>query len=213
MPTLALGNQALLHAILALSSLHMTKLQDGPIMPPLKHYAIALRRVAKAVNSPQRRNQPATLAAELLLGWFEVMSADHNKWAGHVLGAKFLLQGTDYAGMTKYLKGKKMKRLQAQRDNPHHDNGLDDFYNPPAESLEYLPENDDVNENLISIIMGKKLLYDQYGQVIDDVDTPFDESKVYTQRDIETYETQRDLFWWYCKQDTIQSILGGNRLL
>jgi hypothetical protein len=27
------------------------------------------------------------------------------------------------------------------------------------------------------------------------------------------YESQRDLFWWYCKQDAFQSILSGNRLL
>src|SRR5438046_2366963 len=114
MPTVALGNSALLHAMLALGSLHMAKLQNGPITAPLKHYHLALRRVGKAVSLPTRRGQLATLAATMLLGFFEIMNADHNKWIGHVLGTKLLLQGVDFSGITKFLKKKKMQRRESR---------------------------------------------------------------------------------------------------
>ena len=62
------------------------------------------------------------------------------------------------------------------------------------------------------MLMGKKLRYDQFGQVLDDT-LQDDSEKTYSERDLELYETQRDLFWWYCKQDAYQGILGGGRLL
>lgn len=34
-----------------------------------------------------------------------------------------------------------------------------------------------------------------------------------TDKDIADYENLRDLFWWYCKMDVYQSILGGAKLL
>ena len=34
-----------------------------------------------------------------------------------------------------------------------------------------------------------------------------------TERDVETYEQLRDLYWWYCKMDVYQSFLGGTRPL
>jgi hypothetical protein len=214
MPTIALGNPALLQAILALGSLHMAKLSDGPITAPLKHYSLAIRRVGRAVSSPTRRGQPATLAATLLLGWFEVMTADHSKWAGHVLGAKMLLQSVDFAGITKYLKKRRTQQREAQ--NIHQQEGpfssFGEARQDDGNSADYLPKDDDVNENLVSMIMGKKLQYDQYGQILDDINAPSDDNKMYTQREIETYETQRDLFWWYCRNDTIHCILGGTKL-
>jgi hypothetical protein len=32
-------------------------------------------------------------------------------------------------------------------------------------------------------------------------------------KEIERYDIICDLFWWYCKMDVYQSILGGTRLL
>jgi hypothetical protein len=34
-----------------------------------------------------------------------------------------------------------------------------------------------------------------------------------TDKDIETYDILRDLFWWYAKMDVYQSMLGGTKLL
>ena len=69
--------------------------------------------------------------------------------------------------------------------------------------------SDEVDENIVGMLMGKKLCYDQYGEILDDCASDDYRTKVYTEKDLEIYETQRDLFWWYCKQDVYQSLLGG----
>jgi Fungal specific transcription factor domain len=213
MPTFALGNQALLHAMLALGSLHIARVQDGSITASLKHYHIALRRIAKNVSLPTRRSQPATLAATMLLGWYEVMSSDHQKWSNHVLGAKQLLKEIDFAGMTRYLKTVRSQRRAWRGNLYHHDMALGITSEPYAEGLQVAGSEDEVNENLVSVIMGRKFHYDRHGQILDDINVTGDHKKVYTERDLEIYETQRDLFWWYCKQDMYQSVLSGSRLL
>lgn len=216
MPTLALNNQALLHAMLAIGSLHIAFLQDGPVTPALKHYHLAIRRVAKGVRLPTRRCQLGILAATMLLGWYELMSGDHQKWSSHLLGATQLLKEVDFAGITKFLKKRKLQQRQARYGNLyHHDMALGIVENrfEDRTELEETPNHDDVNEGLVGMILGKKLRYDEYGQVFEDLHSSSNQHRVYTQRDIETYETQRDLFWWYCKQDAFQSILSGNRLL
>jgi hypothetical protein len=197
--------------MLALGSLHIAKLQNGPIAASLKHYAIGLRRVAKSVSIHSRRKQPATLAAAMLLAFYECWSADHQKWSNHILGAKQLVKEIDFAGMTRYIKTRKGKQRQEDHlryQQAHAPGGgyeLDD-------RARFQPNVDEVDENIVSMLMGKKLFYDRYGQIIDDNDSG-DPIKEYSERDLETYETQRDLFWWYCKQDVYQSILGGGRLL
>lgn len=210
-PIIALHNPALLHAILALGSLHIAKLQNGPSTAALKHYAISLRRIAKCLSSPSKRGQPATLAACMLLAIFECWSADHQKWTNHLLGAKQLVGEIDFAGMTRYMKSQKIQRRHEEQmryyyaqqqgagDNFHHDR------------LRYQAYVDDVDEGLVGMLMGKRLRYDQFGQVIDD-DFPDENERTYSAKDLEIYETQRDLFWWYCKQDAYQGILGGGRL-
>ncbi|GKZ98666.1 hypothetical protein AnigIFM59636_005579, partial [Aspergillus niger] len=54
LPLKALENHALLQAILALSSLHISFLQQAPPTVSLKHYHYALRRVSVAVGLPMR---------------------------------------------------------------------------------------------------------------------------------------------------------------
>lgn len=208
-PTLALNNSALLHAMLAIASLHISKLQGGPITASYKHYALSLRRIAKSVSLPTRRGHPATLAAALLLAFYECWAADHQKWSNHLLGAKQLVKEIDFAGMTRHIKRKKAQKRQEVLERQHfaYDNGLEyDF-----DDQSHLRPHDEVDENIVGIIMGRKVSYDEYGQVVDDDRIP-GWGKEYTERDLEIYETQRDLFWWYCKQDTYQSILGGGKL-
>lgn len=214
MPTFALGDQALLHAMLAIGSLHIARVQDGPITASLKHYHIALRRIAKNVGLPTRRIQPATLAATMLLGWYEVMSSDHQKWCNHVLGAKQLLKEFDFAGMTRYLKSIKSQRRAWRGNLYHHDMALGIVSGPyprEAEYSQHIEWDDEVNETLVGVIMGRKLNCDERGKILDH--SPDIRQKVYTQRDLEVYETQRDLFWWYCKQDMFQSVLSASGLL
>ncbi|KAH8592900.1 hypothetical protein B0O99DRAFT_596726 [Bisporella sp. PMI_857] len=209
-PTLALQNPGLLHAMCALASLHIAKLQNKAITPSLKHYAYGLRRVAKSVSSPSRRGLPATLAAAMLLAFYEVWCADHQKWTNHLLGARMLVREIDFVGMTKYIKT--LKRRQRQEDEHAR------MYQAQQQGRvfhydgHYPGTEDDVNENIVAILMGKQLRYDQFGQIITEEDSDTHGSKSYTKRELEIYEIQRDLFWWYCKQDVYQSILGGGKL-
>ena len=195
--------------MLALASLHIAKLQDEPITASLKHYAISVRRVAKSVSLPTRRGHPATLAAAMLLAFYECWSADHQKWSNHLYGARQLVREIDFAGMTKYIKATKLQRRREERARQYQAQQLGQFYD---DRNRFLP-SDDVDENIVSVLMGRRLRYDEYGQILDDNAPDDGANKVYTERDLEIYETQRDLFWWYCKQDVYQSILGGGRLL
>lgn len=211
LPTVALRNHALMHAMLALSSLHIAKLQDKPTWVSLKHYHYAIRKLAKNVSLPTRRRQLATLATTLLLGFYEVMSADHSKWCDHLLGSQQLVKHIDFAGMTKFLQ---QRKRQMAYEKSMSFNTLDDnfYFNFEGEEPEQSAE-EDIDEDLIGLLMGKKVNYGEMGEVVEDWGMFENRRKAYTQKDLDLYETQRDLFWWFLKQDTIQSILSQNRLL
>ncbi|ESZ98711.1 hypothetical protein SBOR_0949 [Sclerotinia borealis F-4128] len=209
-PMLALKNEALLHAILAIASLHIAKLQNSHITASLKHYAIALRRIAKSVNIPGRREQPAILAATMLLSFYECWCADHQKWSNHLLGTRTLVRDIDFTGMTHHLKIMRAQlrnedRARYREEQIHMGTTYFEDKRRFAASLE------DVDENIVGVLMGRRLRYDEYGHIIDDV-SDHTEDRVYSPKDIETYEMQRDLVWWYFKQDVYQSILGGGKL-
>ena len=68
LPTLALRHPPLLHAMLAVASLHIAKLQGDTVVPSLKHYHMALRRVARYVSLPSKRVELGTLAADAAPG-------------------------------------------------------------------------------------------------------------------------------------------------
>jgi len=193
MPTLALTNPGLLHAILAISSLHMAKLQQTSTIPSLKHYHIALRRIAKGLNSP-RRGHPAILAGTMILGFYEVMQADHQKWTSHLLGAKQLIKEVNFAERTKEIKAmKRRKRAQYTGWDP-----------------QQTAELEEVDEDFIAMITGEKFGEAYGGGILNDEPA---RHYIHSDRDIEIYENFRDLFWWFCKQDVYQSILSGNKLL
>ncbi|RDW92157.1 hypothetical protein BP5796_01551 [Coleophoma crateriformis] len=194
-PIMAMKSPALLHAMLAVASLHIARLQDGPITASLKHCAIALRRIARLVGVPSRRRQPATIAATLLLGFYECWCADHQKWSNHLLGAKQLVKEIDFVSMTRQVKELK----QARRENE-----IIARYQAAAEDGTYStydykrdqPVEDEVDENII----------------VEEEAPEMDGAKTYSEAELDMYETQQDLFWWYAKQDVYQSILGGGRL-
>jgi len=214
LPMKALKHQGLLHAMLALASLHISKLQGTSPMPSLKHYHYALRRVSNSLGNLRKKRDVATLAATLLLGYYEVTTAEHNKWNSHLSGARQLIMDIDFAGM--------QKRIEARRSRQEARGSTHQMYdsNGYGYGVLYAPGvSDDIpsqyerhlDENLISTLRGRQLKYNQYGQVDND-----DEPSLHgppTPHEIENFEIQSDLFWWYAKQDMYQSIVSGNCLL
>ncbi|KAL9003122.1 MAG: hypothetical protein Q9188_003986 [Gyalolechia gomerana] len=213
LPMMALTNQGLLHAQLALASLHIAKLQQTSAAPSLKHYHYALRRVAKAVGHPDKRREIATLAATLLLGFFEVTTAEHNKWNSHLAGARELILEIDFAGMTKRINAYKAE-TDMIRKRGMYDYGHGQRYGAQRRmSFDILRTDKEIDENFVSILMGYRTRYDDYGQVAELSEPPSHYHVPLTPKDVETFEIQCDLYWWYAKQDMYQSLISGNRLL
>ncbi|OIW31765.1 hypothetical protein CONLIGDRAFT_660025 [Coniochaeta ligniaria NRRL 30616] len=220
-PIISFNHPALLQAILALGSLQMAKLQGIPATASMKHYHLSLRRIAKNYQSPTRRTQPATLAATLLLGFYEVWNGDHGKWCKHMWGARAIIREIPLKEMTKAILGLKRRRQQRLRDlllqrqqqqrQPHF-GGFDSFgVAMTAEHGNVEADFTDINPGLISQITGKAVTYEDFGLVYDP-EGPKKPTRRYTERDIETYEHTSDLYWWYCKMDVYQSILGATSL-
>lgn len=211
MPMAAMQHQGLLQSILAISSLHIAKLQHASETPSYKHYGYALKRIHRSVRNPAKRLSSATLAATLLLGYYEIMAANHTNWSTHLAGARQLVIETDFASMTKQFKS--MKAEKAMRDQQY------SYYTPDMPPLPYnskpqdilLDQVSDVDEAMVGLFAGRTLRYDEHGRVLDDYGGASGRSSV--PLDIADYQTLRDLFWWYCKQDVYQSIISGNTLL
>ena len=218
LPMRALAHQGLLHAMLALASLHIAKLQQTSSTPSLKHYHYALRRVAKALGNPKKRRDVATLAATQLLGFYEVTTAEHNKWNSHLAGARELIMDIDFARMVKRIEAHRQQQEEAEaRLKFEMQHGLaNPYWHEYAQgALNDFPSRADrqLNEGLISTIMGWSTKYEQHGRVTDENDPASYTASPLTALDIENFEIQCELFWWYAKHDIYQSIISGNRLL
>ncbi|KAL1862085.1 hypothetical protein Plec18170_000909 [Paecilomyces lecythidis] len=212
LPLQALEHPALLQAILAISSLHIAKLQDAPPTVSLKHYHYALKKVGAAVGLPVRRKQIATLAATLLLGFYEVTAAEHHKWNSHVAGSAQLIREIDFAGLTRDLRAHR-RRVRAQREQmaqmetwPWYDQ-----LGGASEDDPFCEKESEVDENLVGSLMGRVINYDQFGRIEDGREAA-SPKKHFTKKDIENYRIQSDLYWWYTKQDLFQSLISGNSL-
>jgi hypothetical protein len=220
-PIISFNHPALLQAMLALGSLQMAKLQGIPATASMKHYHLSLRRIAKNYQSPTRRTQPATLAATLLLGFYEVWNSDHDKWCKHMWGARAIIKEIPLKEMTKavmQLKRRRRQRLldlrnRRQQQHPRNAGGFDAFGIPTGEDdSNEQPDLTDVNAGFVSQITGMTVSYEDFGHIYNE-DGHKKSSRRYTERDIETYEHLSDLYWWYCKMDVYQSVLGGTKLL
>lgn len=115
LPTVALTNQALLYAILALASLHIGTMNLTTIQSSLKYYRLALERLAESIQIIKERIDLGTIAAALLLGYFEAMTAEYGKWTNHLLGVKCLFLELDIKEMANQLK---WSRYQSNVDGP-----------------------------------------------------------------------------------------------
>ncbi|KAM0712054.1 hypothetical protein Q7P37_011148 [Cladosporium fusiforme] len=205
MPMAALHHQGLLHAMLALSSLHIARLQGASLTPSMQHYAWALKRIHSCVASqnPKKRLQVTTIAASMLLGFYEIMTADHMKWNAHLAGAKQLFVETDFAGMTKQYR--QLKREKMARDQmPGRRNSISAYFNREEELVDQFY---DVDEVMISNLVGHEVRYEDHGYI----ETA--QTSIPPPLDLSNFAILKDLFWWYCKQDAYQSVVSGNPLL
>lgn len=199
LPVAALRNQGLLHAMLALASLHIARLQNASVTPSMQHYAWALKRIHNSVATPKGRLKVTTIAATMLLGFYEVMTADHMKWNAHLAGSKQLFVDTDFVSMTKEFR--RLKRGKATRHLRRHSS------EEPWMQDDLLDQTMDVDERVVSHMVGKEVRYDDHGGI----ETP--RVNIPPGLDLSKFEILKDLYWWYCKQDVIQSIVSGNHLL
>ncbi|KAK4156211.1 transcriptional regulatory protein moc3 [Chaetomidium leptoderma] len=204
-PIMAFNHPALMQAMLALGSLQMSKLQGSPPTAAMKHYHLSLRRLAKNYQSPHRRTQPATLAATLLLGFYEIWNSDHDKWCKHTWGARAVIRDIPFGRLTRDVLAYKHRRRELQlRGHQCSDVCFASHGDLSVDSIS--PDTD-----LIFQFTGQKVDYGTgRGHVVGDSSSR--QSRL-TERDVETYEQLRDLYWWFCKMDVYQSILGGTRLL
>ncbi len=178
----------------------------------MKHYHLSLRRIARNYQSASRRVQPATLAATMLLGFYEVWNSDHDKWCKHMWGGRAILKEIPIRDMTaKILALKRQERRHMQESN--RDSGESQFANTILAECDI----DQVDSSLVARLSGQRVAYEETSSSA----SMFPSGPVptwstpdhYTEKDIETYELIADLFWWYCKMDVYQSILGGTPVL
>ncbi|KAK7981873.1 hypothetical protein PG996_009559 [Apiospora saccharicola] len=228
-PLMAFSHPALLQAMLALGSLQIAKLQQVPQTASLKHYHLSLRRVARNIGRPGRRNQPSNLAATLLLAYYEVWNSDHEKWSKHLLGARWIIKDIPFRHMTRSVmitKRRNRQRADAQNSQQQSSTGMgycepagtsgdyDDPFNPSKEELDPSYSNwDQLDAQLLTEITGKHTTIDELGM---GPETPPFHKSAYqnhvTEKDVEEFEKLSDLYWWYCKMDVYQHILGGTKL-
>jgi transcription factor-like protein len=201
-PVIAFNHPALLQSMLAIGALQISKLQSLPETAALKHYHLAIRRIARNVKSHTRRTQPATIASILLLAYFEVWNSDHTKWSQHLYGARLLLKEVPFRNMTRHiipLKRAKRALLEQERSRP-----MDPFF-MGHDGGDTLPHDlDDIDVDFLTRLAGHDVQYENDGPL---------SASYYTDRDIEQYEHLRDLYWWYCKMDVYLGMLSGSKPL
>ena len=202
MPLAALRNQGLLHSMLAIASLHIARLTGASATPSMQHYAWALKRIHHRVGHAKKRLNLTTIAASMLLGFYEIMTADHMKWNTHLAGSKQLIIETDFVTMMKQFRRMKAERITRFQ----YGRRLSEI--PPASPQDdILDQIPDIDERMVSMLVGREVRYGHCGHVT------VPESCIPQELDLSKFEILKDLYWWYCKQDAYQSIISGNPLL
>ncbi|KAI0132752.1 hypothetical protein BJ170DRAFT_700503 [Xylariales sp. AK1849] len=238
-PVLSLTHPALLQAILALGSLQIANLQMIPPTASMRHYHLALRRVARNVGRPSRRTRPSNLAATLLLAYYEVWNSDHEKWSKHLVGARLIIKDVNYPEMMRTMMDIKLRlrhkkeqaRQQQQQKQKQQQAPFYSFDEGPLSSFDVFdhPEQhqedplqgeidplycdwDCIDVPLLRTITGRMISYDALGMVPEESSAYPRKRGKFTEKDMNTYEQMSDLFWWYAKMDVYQGILGGTKL-
>ncbi|TLS27853.1 hypothetical protein PpBr36_01761 [Pyricularia pennisetigena] len=204
-PIIAFHHPALLQAMLALGSLQMATLQNAPTTASMKHYHLSLRRIAKNYQSPSKRTSPATLAATLLLGFYEVWNSDHEKWCKHLWGARAILKEIPLRSMTNdYLRTRRKMKSAAQAAAAGYSAHDGIYYQDLSGDFSDLFDTqiDGFNAAFLEELSGQPVNFGSDGQVIEDSD-PYRHQKMLTEKDMEEYKQIVDLNWWYCKMDVM----------
>ncbi|KAK7734941.1 hypothetical protein SLS53_007718 [Cytospora paraplurivora] len=147
----------------------------------------------------------STLAATLLLGFYEVWSSNHEKWCTHMIGARQLIKETPFSEMSRQILA-----IHQQRRQQWMEKQVQDPFS------EILPQLNNVNHELAEVDLGLvSRLSGKPVRFIDSLASPTRESgpRRCTERDIENFEHMMDLYWWFCKMDVYQSTLGASKLL
>lgn len=202
MPRAALSNQGLLQAMLAISSLHIAQMHGKSPTPSLKHYAYALKKIhiAVASRSKERLALPV-IAASLLLGFYEIWTADHAKWSSHLKGAGQLLTECGIRGI--------YNRLRA--DNLSGRIDLSNLGGPSVDTDRKLDQMFNIDTELLHALTG--LTVDFTVVKSEDGGESHPISMDHSGIDLSSFDTLRNLYWWYKKQDIIQSIVSGNDIM
>lgn len=198
LPMQALHSQGLLHAMLAMASLHIAKLQGASITPSYKHYSWSVKRVHKAVGKRQGRHEVAILAATLLLAFYEVMTADLIKWIPHLCGARQLILEIDFVGMAQQIFSLKAERAGFVQSQPFAEQSAESF-------IDSFPETD---SSMIEALTVRQWPLDPTDQV-----AAIPHLRRFSIPELSHFEVLQDLYWWYAKQDMVHSLISGDPLL
>lgn len=198
--------------MLALSSLHIARLQGASITPSYKHYAYSLKRLGRSLGNPKKRLSICTLATALLLAFYEVWTAEHTKWSTHLVGAAQLLTELDFRSLTREARRLKAAQLAEEREYPRQNPEIlidQDQFNKHLREKDLKPD-----ESLVSTIIGKQVSYDDFGMIIEENGARQDaRTRLSGDFDMRSFETLQDLYWWYCRHDMWQSCVSGNPLM
>lgn len=196
--------------MLALSSLHIARLQGASITPSYKHYAYSLKRLGRSLNHPANRLSVSTLATALLLAFYEVWTAEHTKWSTHLVGAAQLLAELDFRSLTREARRLGAKQMAEEEQFPAHNPQIILNRQQFSENLREKDLRPDAE--LVSAIVGKQISYDDFGTIIEDNGVR-QNPKTRSNFDAREFETLQDLYWWYCRHDMWQSCVSGNPLM
>jgi hypothetical protein len=212
LPLKALSNQGLLHAMLALASLQIAKLQGASLTPSYKHYAYSLKRLSRNLGHPKKRLSVTTLATSMLLAYYEVWTAEHVKWSTHLVGAAQLLTELDFRSLTREARRLKAAQNAEERQFPYQNPEMlidQKDFNRKLEERAMMPD-----PNLVSTIIGKKVNYDDFGMIVEENGVRYEKKTNLSDKlDLQGFETLQDLYWWYARHDAFQSMVSGNPLM
>ncbi|KAL1800841.1 hypothetical protein ACET3X_001183 [Alternaria dauci] len=212
LPLKALTHQGLLHAMLALASLHIARLQGASITPSYKHYAYSLKRLVRSLSNSKKRLSTLTLATSLLLAFYEVWTAEHVKWGTHLIGAQRLITELDFRSLTREARRLRAAQTAMERNFPYQNPEMlidQSQFDQRLKDSALMPD-----QSLVSTIVGKNVNYDDFGMVFEDNGARHDaRPKIPAKLDLQSYETLQDIYWSYARHDAYQSIVSGNRLI
>lgn len=208
-PLLSEGHPALMHAVLALAGLQTANLRGIKPVIALQHYGIAIRRLHRTLADQSRVGRPSTIAASLLLAYFDVWQADHASWGAHLFGASIPFYYLDLKNMSRRCLAAKRMRQRLMEDQESRNIGA--FFPTSSPASGFANDGQYIKFDLLKTITGFPMKAEDYcigpNQIPDETTSAVQDSE------IKEYETLRDLFWWYCKMDLYQSILGATKLL